>query len=379
MPRIPGWTTERGLWGAAYREFLAPRTIAIAIASVALFVLAMTIFGPLGTLETLRPLRRAAYWGLCAAVTFPICYALAAVVLYLTRRGSLVQMLPAAAASVLFEGVVCTTVVETADMLFRPAHVGLWSLVNTYLTVTIVVAVCTFFVHFVVFQRIRSAAAAAAEPPAPGAASPSSPHDAAHAASNGPPPEPGGSAGTPGATTPRDSVRPSAGTGNRDPVADRPPDEAAAHPAPAAAPPGATPTPPGAGASAPASERSAGPERPTDRQAQFYHRLSQAVSRDIVYLKVDDHYVNVYTTGGSCLVLMRFADAVADLGDLGMQVHRSYWAAHRHMRATVRREGRTMLRLTGGAQVPISRPYLPAVRAALRATQHRSAPGGHPE
>ncbi|MDE0447206.1 MAG: LytTR family transcriptional regulator DNA-binding domain-containing protein [Spirochaetaceae bacterium] len=380
MPRIPGWTTERGLWGAAYREFLAPRTIAIAIASVALFVLAMTIFGPLGTLETLRPLRRAAYWGLCAAVTFPICYALAAVVLYLTRRGSLVQMLPAAAASVLFEGVVCTTVVETANMLFRPAYVGLWSPVNTYLTVTIVVAVCTFFVHFVVFQRIRSAAAAAAEPPAPGAAPPSSRDDATRAASSGAPPEPHGSAGTPGETPPGDAVRPSAGANagakDGDPVPDRPPDEAAA-PAPAATPPGATP--PGAGSTAPASERSAGSERPTARQAQFYDRLSLSVSRDIIYLKVDDHYVNVYTTGGSCLVLMRFADAVADLGDLGMQVHRSYWAAHRHMRATVRREGRTMLRLTGGAQVPISRPYLPAVRAALRATQHRSAPGGHPE
>jgi len=370
------------MWGAAYREFLAPRTIAIAIASVALFVVAMTIFGPLGTLETLRPLRRAAYWAVCAAVTFPICYALAAVVLYLTRRGSLLQVLPAAAAAVLFEGVVCTTVVETANMLFRPAYVGLWSLVNTYLTVTIVVAVCTFFVHFVVFQRIRSAAAAAAEPPSPGAASPSSPRDAAQTASSGPQPGPGGSAGSPGATTPGDSVRPNAGTGYGDPVPDRPPDEAAATPAPAAMPPRAAPpgaAPPGAGASAPASERSAGPARPTDRQAQFYHRLSQTVSRDIVYLKVDDHYVNVHTTGGSCLVLMRFADAVADLGDLGMQVHRSYWAAHRHMLATIRREGRTMLRLTGGAQVPISRPYLPAVRAALRATPHRSAPGGHRE
>ncbi|MDE0026649.1 MAG: LytTR family DNA-binding domain-containing protein [Spirochaetaceae bacterium] len=320
---------------------------------MALFVLAMTIFGPLGTLETLRPLRRAAYWGLCAAVTFPICYALAAVVLYLTRRGSLIQMLPAAAAAVLFEGVVCTTVVETADKLFRPAHVGRWSLANTYLTVTIVVAVCTFFVHFVVFQRIRSAAAAVAEPPSPGAVSPRSPHDAVQSAPSGPPPEPGGSArtpGTPAAGGSGGSVPPNAGAGAGGTVPDRRPEEAAAAPAPAAPPRAGTPAP-----------------RPTARQVLFYDRLSHAVSRDIIYLKVDDHYVHVHTSGGSCLVLMRFADAVADLGNLGMQVHRSYWAAHRHMRATVRREGRTMLRLTGGAQVPISRPYLPAVRAALRA------------
>ena len=369
MPRIAGLATERGLWGAAYREFLAPRTIAIAIASVALFVVAMTIFGPLGTLETLRPLPRAAYWGLCAVVTFPLCYALAAVVLYLARHGSLVQMLPAVAAAVLFEGLVCTAVVETADMVFRPAHVDPRTLVNTYLTVTIVVAVVTFFVHFVVFQRIR-AAAADAERPAPGAASPSHPHDAAQAAASGPPPEPAGAAGTPGtpgATTPADSVAPNAGSRDGDTVPDRPPPEPAPEPAPAAAPPRA-------GISAPASGRTADRERPTVRQARFYDRLSHAVSRDIVYLKVDDHYVHVHTTGGSCLVLMRFADAVADLGDLGMRVHRSYWVAHRHMLATVRREGRTMLRLTGGSQVPISRPYLPAVRAALHAAQHRSAP-----
>ncbi len=350
MPRIAGWATERGLWRAAYRELLAPRTVAIAIASVALFVVAMTIFGPLGTLETLRPLRRAAYWALCAAVTFPLCYALAAVVLYLTRRGSLVEMLPAVAAAVLFEGLVCTSVVATADILFRPAHEGPRSLVNTYLTVTIVVAVCTFFVHFVMFQRIR-AAAAIAERPA---------HDAAHGAATGPPAEPAGSAG---ATTPGDSARPDAGTRSGGTVPDHPPHVAAAGSAPATPPPDA---------------RTTARERPTARQARFYSRLSQAVSRDIIYLKVDDHYIHVHTSGGSCLVLMRFADAVADLGDLGMQVHRSYWAAHRHMLATVRREGRTMLRLSGGAHLPISRPYLPAVRAALRAP-HRSAPGSRRE
>ena len=345
MPRIAGWATERGLWRAAYRELLAPRTVAIAIASVALFVVAMTIFGPLGTLETLRPLRRAAYWTLCAAVTFPLCYALAAVVLYLTRRGSLVQMLPAVAAAVLFEGLVCTAVVATADTLFRPAHEGPRSLVNTYLTVTIVVAVCTFFVHFVMFQRIRAAAAIAERPS----------HDAA--SPPGPPPEP---AGTAGAATPGDPVQPRTGTGSAGTVPGRPPHEAAPGPAPATPAPGAGTT-----------DR----ERPTARQAQFYARLSQTVSRDIIYLKVDDHYIHVHTSAGSCLVLMRFADAVADLGDLGMQVHRSYWAAHRHMLATVRREGRTMLRLSGGAHVPISRPYLPAVRAVLRAPQHRPAPG----
>ena len=62
---------------------------------------------------------------------------------------------------------------------------------------------------------------------------------------------------------------------------------------------------------------------------------------------------------------MRLADAVDALGGLGMQVHRSYWASFKHMRRLVRREGRMLLRLTDGREVPVSRPYLKAVRAVL--------------
>ena len=93
------------------------------------------------------------------------------------------------------------------------------------------------------------------------------------------------------------------------------------------------------------------------------------MGRDIIFLKVDDHYIDVHTSAGSCLVLMRFADAVADLGALGMRVHRSYWVAYRHMLATVRRDRRTMLRVTGGRNVPISRPCLAAVRVFKQAPQ----------
>ena len=100
--------TERGLWGDAYRELLRPRTVAIALASVALFVVAMTIFGPLGTLEALGPPRRLAYWAVCAGITFPLCYAWAAVVLYLARHRSLIEIVPAVVAAVLFEGLLCT-------------------------------------------------------------------------------------------------------------------------------------------------------------------------------------------------------------------------------------------------------------------------------
>ena len=71
------------------------------------------------------------------------------------------------------------------------------------------------------------------------------------------------------------------------------------------------------------------------------------------------------TTAGSTLVLMRFVDAVAELdGAGGLRVHRTYWVASRHVTGAARRHGRTTLRLTGGHEVPVSRTYMAAARAA---------------
>lgn len=319
---MPGrFATERGVWSDAYRELLRPRTVAVALVSVALFAVAVTIFGPLGTLEALEPLPRFAYWGLCAAITFPLTYSVAAVALYLTRRRSLIEIVPAVAAAVLFEGLLCTAVVLAADMMLIPARAPPLSPTSTYLTVTVVVAVCTFFAHYVVFQRI-SQGRTAAGPAAPRVTS--------------------------GTTAPGDAV-------------------------PVRPPPGTSD--PSARVAASAGRRSADRTPLTAPQARFLDRLSRTVSRDVIYLKAEDHYVQVQTTGGSCLVRKRFANAVADLGSLGMQVHRSYWVAHRHVLTTVRRDGRTMLRVTGGHTLPISRPFLGAVQETLRGTPLRPAPG----
>ena len=329
MPNpIRSVATERGRWRDAYREFLGARTMTVAWITIALFVAAMTVFGPLGTSADLRPLPRLLYWGLSAVVTFPLCYATAAVALYVTRSRSLDEIVPAVAAAVLFEGMVCTTAVHTADTLFRPQQTGSASLGAIYLTVTTVIAVCTFFFHYIVFQRIRRAGSEAIQGDGDAA------HGEAVAGGRRPPSSPG----TPVTTEPL--ARSAAG------------ERASA-----------------------GSEASTGTQ-PTARQARFYDRLSPTVGRDIIYLTVDDHYVEVHTTGGSCLVLMNFGTAVAELDDLGMQVHRSYWVARRHLMATVRRDGRTMLRVTGGHLVPVSRTYLPAVREALRiGGRNRSRPG----
>ena len=48
----------------------------------------------------------------------------------------------------------------------------------------------------------------------------------------------------------------------------------------------------------------------------------------------------------------------------GLRVHRTYWVASRHVTGAARRHGRTTLRLTGGHEVPVSRTYMAAARAA---------------
>ena len=99
--------------------------------------------------------------------------------------------------------------------------------------------------------------------------------------------------------------------------------------------------------------------------ARFLDRLPPELGRDLVHLKMADHYVEAFTTAGSTLVLMRFADAIAELdGTDGLRVHRSHWIARRHVVGTTRRNGRRVLRLTGGREVPVSRGYLADVRAA---------------
>ena len=99
--------------------------------------------------------------------------------------------------------------------------------------------------------------------------------------------------------------------------------------------------------------------------SRFLDRLPSHLGRDLVYLRMADHYVEAFTAAGSTLVLMRFADAVAELeGTGGLRVHRSYWVAKAHVTRATRRNGRTVLHLTGGHEAPVSRGYLAAVREA---------------
>ncbi len=97
----------------------------------------------------------------------------------------------------------------------------------------------------------------------------------------------------------------------------------------------------------------------------FFARLPTRLGRDLIFLKMNDHYVEAFTSAGRGIILMRFADAVAELAGVGMQVHRSHWVSFRHVVSLVRDRHRRFLELTGGHKVRVSRTYLPAVRLAI--------------
>lgn len=119
-----------------------------------------------------------------------------------------------------------------------------------------------------------------------------------------------------------------------------------------------------------ATPAAAGPEAATSGTT-FIRRLPEEAGPDVIYLKMSDHYVEVVTGSGRYPLLMRFADAIDELGDAGIRVHRSYWVALRHVEGWAKHKQRPFLRLTGGDMIPVSRTYLPAARATIDGQQTR--------
>jgi len=79
---------------------------------------------------------------------------------------------------------------------------------------------------------------------------------------------------------------------------------------------------------------------------------------DLHAISSEDHYLRVHTSLGEELILMRLADAVRELsGADGLQVHRSWWVAKTSVTDEKRVDGRSLLILPSGTEVPVSRSY----------------------
>lgn len=82
-------------------------------------------------------------------------------------------------------------------------------------------------------------------------------------------------------------------------------------------------------------------------------------------LVVQDHYVEIVTSRGRTLVLMRLGDAIREVGATkGVQIHRSHWVALPAVAKVTKPDGKPTVELPDGRRLGISRGYLAAAREA---------------
>lgn len=95
-------------------------------------------------------------------------------------------------------------------------------------------------------------------------------------------------------------------------------------------------------------------------------RLDDSVVGRLISMQAQGHYVEVTTSRGKQLVLMRLKSAVSDVEELdGWQVHRSWWVAKDAVETVKRVNGRPQLTLKNGTTVPVSKYNLSQVKAWL--------------
>lgn len=97
---------------------------------------------------------------------------------------------------------------------------------------------------------------------------------------------------------------------------------------------------------------------------KFLERLPLKLrGAEVWAVEAEDHYLRLHTSKGQDLILMRLADAIAELDGIeGLQVHRSWWVARDAIVDARRGDGRATLTLKDGAQVPVSRTYAGELR-----------------
>lgn len=101
------------------------------------------------------------------------------------------------------------------------------------------------------------------------------------------------------------------------------------------------------------------------RRPRVVDRLQPGQRGQLTHMSMQDHYVDVRTDKGGGLVLMRFADAIAETdGTAGLQIHRSHWVANDAVEKAVRRDGKLHLKLRDGTELPVSRGFQAAVKEA---------------
>jgi DNA-binding LytR/AlgR family response regulator len=100
--------------------------------------------------------------------------------------------------------------------------------------------------------------------------------------------------------------------------------------------------------------------------AKFLARLpAKLAGAELFAVEAEDHYLRLHTSRGQDLILMRLSDAIAELEGLeGAQTHRSWWVAKSAVADVTKLDGRAVLTLKDGAEVPVSRGFAKDLRSA---------------
>ena len=152
----------------AYQETLDGRLIAVSASAVAGAVIVYAVLGPMGMEDNLGPLQRLAFVGTVCALCWPLCHAFSATVLYLARVRPPIQILAFAVAGVLFMAIPCSAVAYAFYGLFDPDGAARDEILETYLNVAVLLAICSSLVHYAACQRVKLKRARATNLDTPG-------------------------------------------------------------------------------------------------------------------------------------------------------------------------------------------------------------------
>ncbi len=92
---------------------------------------------------------------------------------------------------------------------------------------------------------------------------------------------------------------------------------------------------------------------------KILNRINVTLRAPLVSRSVSDHYVEVTTTKGKELVLIRLSDAIGECeGLIGLQIHRSHWIVIDQIASVGKSNGKTVVTMTSKDVFPISRTYI---------------------
>jgi len=107
-------------------------------------------------------------------------------------------------------------------------------------------------------------------------------------------------------------------------------------------------------------------EHAASTPSPFLDRLPRHLGKNLLHITAQDHYVKAVTDRGSELVLMRFSDALRELGDIdGIQIHRAHWISLNSVKKPLRKNGRLFMETSDGEQFPVSRSHMKEVKETL--------------